>query len=163
MATTTATIFIGEAHQNHSGVNPTHFIQFTENSRPALILRDLEGNCEPIVIIPTLENTIDDIYLMVAVFILNQVKPSIELNNPQRKCLYELLNENERIELYNKTISVINQNRIKIVFNILSGSHLFNYIDQIKKYPNDYEVTLSYIKKEFNVWTGKVDENEGAL
>ena len=43
MATTTATILIGRAHQNDSGINPTHFIQFTENDRPALILQAIEG------------------------------------------------------------------------------------------------------------------------
>ena len=44
MATTTAIILIGHAHQNHSGINPTHLIRFTENDRPALILQQLEGN-----------------------------------------------------------------------------------------------------------------------
>src|SRR5688572_19868333 len=88
MATTTATIFIGHAHQNGSGINPTHFIQFTENDRPALILREIEGGTKITVIVPTVENTIDDIYLMIAVFILKQIKPSREIHNLERNSLY---------------------------------------------------------------------------
>ena len=78
MPTTTATIFIEHALQNHSGINPTHLIRFTENDRPALILQSLESNDEPKVIIPTIENTIDDIYLTIAVFILKKVIPTKE-------------------------------------------------------------------------------------
>ena len=96
MATTTATILIGRAHQNDSGINPTHFIQFTENDRPALILHSIEGKSKKVVIIPTIENTIDDIYLMIAVFVLKAVKPSKKLNSITRKSLYEILDEEER-------------------------------------------------------------------
>ena len=91
MATTTATILVGHAHQNGSGINPTHFIQFTENDRPALILREIEGGKRKKVIIPTVENTVDDIYLMIAVFILKLIKPSKEIHNLERKSLYEIL------------------------------------------------------------------------
>jgi hypothetical protein len=56
MATTTATIFIGYAHQNHSGINPTHLIRLTENDRPALILQSLQSNDTPKVIIPTVNS-----------------------------------------------------------------------------------------------------------
>lgn len=100
MATTTATIFIGQAHQNHSGINPTHFIRFTENDRPALILQTLDGNSENKVIIPTIENTVDDIYLMIAVFILKKVNPSKEIHNLQRKSFYDIFDKQERLALY---------------------------------------------------------------
>jgi len=157
MATTTATILIGQAHQNHSGIIPTHFIQFTENSRPALILRSLESNDEMKVIIPTIENTVDDIYLMIAVFILKQVKPSKEIDSQERESLHEILDENERINLYKQTFNCINNNSIKVVFNILDNSHLLNCLDQIKKYPNDLEVTLPASKKEYNFWSNKIE------
>ena len=156
MATTTATILIGRAHQNDSGINPTHLIQFTENDRPALILQAIEGESKKVVIIPTIENTIDDIYLMIAVFILKAVKPSKKLNSITRKSLYEILDEEERKSLYKKTKEILTANRIKVVFNILDNSHLLNLLKQIKKYPNDFEVTLPALKKELNVWSNKV-------
>jgi len=156
MATTTATILIGRAHQNDSGINPTHFIQFTENDRPALILQAIEGESKKVVIIPTIENTIDDIYLMIAVFVLKAIKPSKKINSITRKSLYEILDEGERKSLYKKTKEILTANRIKVVFNILDNSHLLNLLKQIKKYPNDFEVTLPALKKELNVWNNKV-------
>lgn len=157
MATTTALIIVGKAHQNGSGINPTHLIQFTENDRPALILRDIEGQEERKVIIPTIENTIDDIYLMISVFILKMVKPSKEIHNFNRNSLYDILEENERHNLYLKTIEILKKHRIKVVINILDDSHLLSLISQIKKYPNDFEITLPSIKKEFSAWSNKIE------
>ena len=156
MATTTAIILIGHAHQNHSGINPTHIIRFTENDRPALILQSLDGELERIVIIPTIENTVNDIYLMIAVFILKKVTPSEEIHNLDKKSLYEILEEQERLSLYSETRKIIEETKIKVVFNILDDSHLLNQIDIIKTYPNDFEVTLPALKKEFNAWTNKI-------
>ena len=157
MATTTATILVGHAHQNGSGINPTHFIQFTENDRPALILREIEGGKRKKVIIPTVENTVDDIYLMIAVFILKLIKPSKEIHNLERKSLYEILEEEERKSLYKQTKNIFKNKRLKVVFNILDDSHLLSQLKQIKKYPNDFEVTISSIKKEFNAWSNKIE------
>lgn len=156
MATTTATIFIGQAHQNHSGINPTHMIRFTENDKPALILQMLDGNSENKVIIPTIENTVNDIYLMIAVFVLKKITPSKEIHNLQRKSLYDILDKQERFELYAETKKIFESTKIKLVFNVLDGSHLLNQIDIIKKYPNDFEVTLPTIKKEYDAWSNKI-------
>ena len=156
MATTTAIILIGKAHQNDSGINPTHLIQFTENDRPALILQTIEGESKKVVIIPTIENTIDDIYLMIAVFVLKAIKPSKKLNSITRKSLYDILDEEERKTLYKGTKDILIANRIKVVFNIFDNSHLLNLLNQIKKYPNDFEVTLPALKKELNIWNNKV-------
>jgi hypothetical protein len=156
MASTTAIILVGQAHQNHSGINPTHLIQFTENSRPALILNDLEGKSESIVIVPTLENTIDDIYLMIATFILKQIKPTKDLNDIHGNSMYELFTNDERFSLYKQSFDIFQKNNVKVVFNILDGSLLKHQIDIIKKYPNDFEVTQTTLKKEYNAWSDKI-------
>ena len=157
MATTTATILVGHSHQNSGGINPTHIIQFTENDRPALILNDIENKNERIVIIPTLDNTVDDIYLMIGVFILKQIMPLKKIENFNRMSLSEILSDSERLALYQETLSFFEASKIKVVFNILDKSHLLSLIDQIKKYPNDFEVTLPSLKKEFNAWSGKIE------
>jgi hypothetical protein len=156
MATTTAIILIGQTHQNHSGINATHLIRFTENDRPALILQSLDEQAELKVVIPTVENTVNDIYLMIAVFILRKITPSKEIHNLERKSLYDILDENERLSLYAEVKKVLKATRIKVVFNILDDSHLLNQIDIIKTYPNDLEVTLPALKKEFDVWANKL-------
>jgi predicted YcjX-like family ATPase len=38
----------------------------------------------------------------------------------------------------------------------LDNSHLLTQLDAIKKYPNDFEVTLPVMKKEYNEWSQKV-------
>ena len=157
MSTTTATILIGRAHQNHGGVIPTHLIQFTENSRPALLLQPIEGPSDVKVVIPTLENIVDDIYLMVTVFILNKIKPAKDIDNWERLSMYDLFDENERSSLYEESKIIIMDTSIKLVFNILKGSHLLNYVDIIKEYPNDLEITLSTLKKELSAWSDKLN------
>ena len=82
-------------------------MQFTENDRPALILRDIEGENERIVIIPTLENTIDDIYLLIGIYILYQIKPSKKIDNLESVCLFEILSESERLSLYKETLLLL--------------------------------------------------------
>lgn len=156
MATTTATILIGQAHPNHGGINPTHFIRFTENDRPALILQAIDEQMERKVIIPTVEDTVNDIYLMIAVFILKKVTPSKEIHTLKKKSLYEILDKNERLHLYSETRKIFEELKIKIVFNILDDSHLLNQVDIIKSYPNDFEVTLPALKKEYDAWANKI-------
>jgi hypothetical protein len=159
MATTTASILIGRAHQNNSGINPTHIILFTENDRSAIILKSLEGKSKDKVVIPTIENTVDDIYLTIAVYVFNWLKPSIQLANVNRDSLSEILKQDERINLYHESLMFFKKNRIKVVFNILHDSHLLTQLDAIKKYPNDFEVTLPVMKKEYNAWSQKVLKN----
>lgn len=155
MATTTATIFIGSAHPNHSGINPTHLIRLTENSRPALLLQPLQGQESVKVVIPTLENIVDDIYLMIAVYILQKVTPTKEIHTAKRTSLYDIFHEKERLSLYAETRKVIEATEIKVVFNILDDSHLLTQLDAIKNYPSDFEVTLPAFKNEFNSWANR--------
>lgn len=155
MATTTATIFIGKTHPYHSGIIPTHLIQLTENDRPALILQDLKAINNKIVIIPTVENVVDDIFLMIAVYVYNLITPPKKLDNPSRDSLYELLTDQERIIIYQNVKRAIQGTNIKVVFNILEYSHLINLIEEIKKYSVNYEVTTPFIKNEFDVWQNK--------
>ena len=160
MSTTTAIILIGQAHQNHSGINPTHLIRLTENDRPALILQSIESKEKPIIIVPTVENMVDDIYLMISVFILKGLNPGKELISKERQSIHDILREQERFELYEKTKTLIQIAKIKVVFNLLDGSHLLNQIDKIKQYPNDYEITVPFIKNEFNAWSSKLEFKE---
>jgi hypothetical protein len=160
MATTTATILIGHAHQNDGGIIPSHLIRFTENDRPAFILHSLESTEENKVIIPTIENTIDDLYLMIVAFILNKLEPAITLHLKERKSIYDIFNEKERTDLYKKTKLIIEESNLKVVFNFLENSHLLNQLDIIKQYPNDYEVTVPYMKNEYSGWSAKVTFKE---
>lgn len=157
MSTTTATIFIGQAHANDSGINPTHFILFTENSKPAILLYEIEGSKEPLTLIPTVQNTIDDIYLLVASYVMRGLKINQDIH---QKCMYDIFSDEERLKLYSETKAYLTENRIKLVFNLLDGSHLLNQINLIKQYPNDFEITIPTFKKEHQHWGNQVVTKE---
>lgn len=156
MATTTAIILVGHAHPNDGGINPTHLIQLTENNRPALILRSADGNDEPRLLIPTLENMVDDIYLMIATYVLQVVKSDRPIADPTRESMYDLYTEEERKALYTETLNALQQTKFKVVFHISDGSHLLHLLEQINRYPADVEVTTPYLTKEYSDWTGEV-------
>ncbi|HPD63892.1 MAG TPA: hypothetical protein P5050_00840 [Bacteroidia bacterium] len=158
MASRTAIILVGTAHPYHSGINPDYIIMLSENSRPALILQSLdEPDKEPVVVIPTIQNTVDDIYLMISVFILKKLDPGKSLYTPDRKSMYDIFSDNERMELYEKSREIIKDFNFKVVFNLLEGSLLLSQFESMKKYTNDYEVTVPAFKNEYNIMTGKTE------
>lgn len=156
MATTTAIILIGKTHPNSGGINPTHMIQYTENDRPALILQEIGGSLETKVVIPTVEDTVHDIYLMIAALVLKAINPLKAVSNENRDSLYDILEIHERQTLYCDARKAIEENNVKVVFNILHGSHLLSQTDVIKTYPNDFEVTLPTLLKEYNNWGNSI-------
>lgn len=159
MATTTAIILIGRTHPNSGGINPTHMIQFTENDRPALILQEIGGSLETEVVIPTVEDTVHDIYLTIAALVLKAINPMKAVCNENRDSLYDIFEMHERRTLYSEARKAIEEYNIKVVFNILHGSHLLSQTDVIKTYPNDIEVTLPVLLKEYNTWSGEIELN----
>jgi hypothetical protein len=93
---------------------------------------------------------------MIAVFILKKVKPTKEIHNLERKSIYDILDEKERLSLYSETKKAFEETKVKLVFNILDNSQLLKQIDVIKTYPNDFEVTLPALKKVFDAWANKI-------
>ncbi|NLO72159.1 MAG: hypothetical protein GX102_14695 [Porphyromonadaceae bacterium] len=160
MATITTTIFIGQSHPNHGGISPTHIILLTENSRPSLTLRSMEGDQKPITIIPTIENMVDDIYLMIAVYVLKKIKTRKELYNEKNESLYEIFDEDSRKSMYRQVMTDLQKLNMKIVFNLLDGSNLIHQIEKIKQYPVDFEITKPFIVREYSPWQNKVIQRE---
>lgn len=156
MATTTATIFFGSPDMSNEGVIPQYLIRFIENDRPGLILHHLQSPTRRVIVVPTVENTVDDIYLMIAVLILKEVKPPREIYNQKRESLYDIFTTEERQSLYDESKKVFERLSTKVVFNILEGSHLLSQLDIIKTYPRNFEVTLPAFKKEYSAWDNKI-------
>ena len=63
-------------------------------------------------------------------------------------------------QLYDQSKKSFQGAGLKVVFNILDDSSLLRQIELIKNYPNDYEVTLPYIKFDYNAWSKKVELKE---
>lgn len=152
MATTTATILIGSAHPNDSGIEVKYIIELTEGSRPALILTDKDSNAEKKVLIPTIENMLDDVYFMIAVYLfgLKVSKKAIPANTIIS--MYDLFDKDERAELYKNVKNQMESFNLKLTFNLYQNSTLLNFIDKIKDYPLDYEITTTHSIREWSMW-----------
>lgn len=156
MATTTAIILVGHAHQNDSGIIPEYIIQLTENDRPALILQPI-GKTETSIIIPTTENTINDLFLLIAAIVLKQTDLAQKIKINSKESMYDIMSESELEGLYNVAKNQIKNSGLKVVFNILDKSHLLNQISIIEQYDCDFEVTSPYLKREYDRWSGKTN------
>ncbi len=168
MAVITATIFIGSAHAYGGGIQPSHMIQLSENSRMSLHLTSYATNPYAtsftvpesdggIVVIPTVGNTIHDIFLMISTYILGNVTPRTPLHTPQKTSFYDLFTKDELEELYRQSRTAVEGLNIKVVFHLLDESHLLTKLDAIESYPCDFEITTSLKKRERSVWTQKTE------
>jgi len=155
MATVTAFILIGIAHQKLSGIIPNHYIALYEGDNPSLSLHRIDNNKEIIRIRPPGKKLVDNIYLLIHTFVLKAEVNSIDgMNGKEIHRLYNDRKENITCEQIMKNIKTYD---LKVVFNILTGSTLLNQLDRIKDYPNDFEVTTPKFRKEYNDKMSKVE------
>ena len=101
MSTVTASILVGTAHPNHSGIGPTHQLLLTENSRPAWSLYRLHAAKPLAVWIPTVEDMLEDGLLMVGLLVLKAADLTAAAvafrgEYPDRVVLYDDIDEAPR-------------------------------------------------------------------
>ena len=173
MATLTAQILIGEPHPNHDGINPTHYLYLSENSRPAWVLVHqnifVEGqnnNSDKITWIPTVENMLEDALLMIAICICKD-KQVIELGSDyyekiesDRVELYTNLDERQRKLIYQKCRDI--ENFPKIIITTFKGSSIENQLSILELYKMDVEVCTPSYSRLFSRWGNKTNV-EGSL
>jgi hypothetical protein len=147
MATTTATVFIWHANQGY-------FIELSENDRPCLTLHVFDTDAKTVEIIPTVENTADDIFLMISKYILNTDVLQKDFFDKKHGSLYEIFTDEYRHSLYKEIRSSLKD--IKVVFNLLDDCMLLKQIEQIKQYACDFEITTTTVMQEYSAWTQKI-------
>jgi len=155
MATITAFILVGTAHQKQSGIIPNHYITLYESENPSLSLYSFDNNKEIIRIRPSINKLVDNIYLLIHTFVLKADVNSV--NGMNGKEIHKLFNDRKRDITCEKIMKNLKTYELKVVFNILTGSKLLNQLDRIKDYPNDFEVTTPIFRKEYNEQTGKIE------
>ena len=151
MATLTAQILIGTGHPYHDGINPTHYLFLSENSRPALILVEEnifneKSSTNKIIWIPTIENMFGDALLMINFHVLKSEKlasflekQGIDLNKDFGNLydIYEKLSKENNItmkDLNDLNIEIFKEyGDAKLVVSILEESTIYRQIDSIKK------------------------------
>jgi hypothetical protein len=154
MGTITAQILVGSGHPNHDGIEPTHRLYLSENSRPAWILipdsyAGPAGN--KVTWIPTLENLLEDALLMIAIHVIQHSEivelASTFINSKENNwvVMYEDVSSEHRQVLYQRCREL--PNIYKLVVSVFRGSTLQEHLPILGKYKMDVEVcTPQYIR-----------------
>jgi hypothetical protein len=133
MATTTAFILAGKAHPNDGGINPYHCVQLSEGNAPSFTLRAwvedemiYEGIAggPTVVMIPTLENPLDDLMLMLMVFAVKDMD-DFRVNKDEIIEMYSFSSE-ERAKLYSESKKLAAKTAMKLVFSIITSDTLLS-------------------------------------
>ena len=172
MSTVTAQILVGTPHQNHGGIQPTHFLYLTENSNPAWILYPTDVFSEPLkeikrtIWIPSVENMLEDGLLLIAIHVLkheeicNLANKYFNNKTDDRAFLYEDIKEKDRFELYEKCGEI--DNIYKAVLTVLEGSTIMRQLPVLENYKIDVEVCTPKYVRSYSAWT-KETRIQGSL
>ena len=172
MATLTAQVLIGTPHQNHGGIEPTHYLFLSENSRPAWILvpenifNEESAEFKKITWIPTMENMLEDALLMIAIHVIrdeeirNLAERYFRNETTEWAELYEDIDEGDLESLREKCREI--GNRYKIVITVFEGSSARSDVKILENYKMDVEVCTPTYYRLFSSWTGET-RIEGSL
>jgi len=171
MATLTAQILIGSSHPNHNGIYPTHYLFLSENSRPVWLLvseniRRKSSFTRRIIWIPTIENMLDDAFLMIAIHVkmdsdMIKLAESFHKNiHKDRLELYENLTIFQRKQLYEKSRQL--SDFPKIIISVFQDSSIKAQLKILAQYRMDVEVCFPKYTRLFSHWS-KETKVEGFL
>jgi hypothetical protein len=150
MAAITALIFVGYPHPNDGGLRPLVTIQYSEGDRPAFTFPRHTGErrdtSSRFVLIPSLENMLDDLLMIIAYREIqdpNVVKClncfcNENVEQIGRLKVYEELTPDQRTEIYEHVKKITCFPKVGIC--LFKGSELLNTVDHIKEYKMEYEV-----------------------
>jgi len=162
MATITATILVGTAHQNHGGIAPTHQLLLSENSRPSWTLHALHSRQPLAVWIPTVEDMLEDGLLLVGLLALRNAElvaaaTGFRREYDERAEMYDDISEVERRRLYERCRTI--GPAAKLVITVLAGSSIAGQLGVLAKYRLGVEVCPSVYRREYSPWAEGVQEN----
>lgn len=173
MATMTAQILVGAPHPNDGGINPSHYLFLSENSRPAWILvnqniQAREQGQKPVRIIwiPTVEHMLEDALVMVAIHVMGkpvvldlarEMTPKLTSDWVE---LYDDLDEEQREALYRLCRGLVGYP--KLILSVFRWSYIAKQLPVLEQYGMDVEVcTVNYFRLS-SVWKGYT-ETGGSL
>lgn len=172
MGTLTAQILVGSPHPNHDGIQPTHYLFLSENSRPAWVLvrqnvfEEDKASEKKIIWIPTVENMLEDAFLMIAVHvqrgqeIVELARSFCNSTDLDRLELYEHFNDSRRRQLYAKCRLL--SGFPKVIISVFRGSTIQGQLRLIEKYQMDVEVCCPMYSRLFSEWSDET-RIEGSL
>lgn len=169
MGTFTAQILVGSGHPNHDGIEPSHRLYLSENSRLSWILLP-ETLAAPggskVTWIPTVENTLEDALLMIGIHVVRDpeivelASQFIASKENNWVVMYEDVEQVHREMLYQRCRAL--ENTFKLVITVLRGSAIDEQLKVLSDYKMDVEVCRPDFVRLYSRW---LDQNriEGEL
>jgi hypothetical protein len=142
MATDTAYMLVGTAHQNDGGMIPTHELTLSENSRPSWSLYKRRGPKPISVWTPTVEDMLEDGLLMAGLLAIGDKSLTDAAKVVSPKCeLYDDILPESRKRLHELCREIPPTN--KVTLTVLRGSTILRQLPVLEKYQIDVEVCVS--------------------
>ena len=171
MGTMTGQMLVGMAHQNDSGILPTHVLYLFENNRPVVQVfsKNIDIMKLELYAIPTVEKMLEDMLLIVSGFVLKDKRIKSELESilelgPEGQKIIEFyeLDEEKRQELYKYNQQFLkDKKQVKVTTCIYYYCHLMEQIERIKEYGISYEICKATYLKEYSAWIRDFEVKEG--
>ena len=150
MAAITALVFVGYPRPNDGGLRPLVTIEYSEGDRPAFTFprhtSDRRDTSSRFVLIPSLENMLDDLLMMIAYREIQDPTVVKSLNSFCNENVEQIgrLEVNEKLAPDQRTELFEHIKKItcfpKIGICLFNGSELLKTVGHIKDYKMEYEV-----------------------
>lgn len=162
MAAITGHILVGHAHPNDGGLNTRHQLTLSEGDRPAWLLKTNRPSLsdprrrQRIVWVPSVENTLDDAFLMIALYIVESEPVRAMFDafrgkiDQERIEVYRDLSDDQRQQLYALCREITNFP--KLVLCIFEGSHMAWSISVLENYSMECEVLMPVYTRTYSRW-----------
>ena len=163
MGSFTAQIIVGQAHPNHGGIIPSHYLFLSENSKPAWVLmsENITSNKDKqITWFPTVENMLQDALLMISVHVLDNKELRDEIKDVLDKhtvFLYDDIGEEKLKNLYELCHSI--DFDCKLVVVAFEGSTIRSQLKIFENYKMDLEVCTPVYSRHYFQWTDSIKAN----
>lgn len=171
MATLRAQILVGQSHQNHGGINPTHYLYLSENSKPAWILvpenifEDNENSefSSRIIWIPTIDNILEDALLMIGLYVLkdekliNMAEKYFNDFNKSKLFLYDEISKVHLKKMYNVSREL--NYFYKVIITTFDKRVLNDQLHVLKNYQIEMSINTPDLQRVFSSWRNEWSYN----
>lgn len=174
MAELTAQILIGRLDRQYQDKKIRNYMFLSENDKPAWILTDvnlmipsygLGDQKSEIIWIPTVEDMLEDAFLMIGIYIVqdpNLIKAVNEragknIKRSKRVLMYDVFEKEKREELYRICRDIKNFPRLELI--LMEDSNIERQIRVIKYYQMEIVVYGIKYSRLYSPWNKKMNES----
>lgn len=159
VGTITAQILVGKGHPYHDGIEPSHRLYLSENSRPSWILVPENwggGSGSKVTWVPTVENALEDALLMIGIHVVKDPElvtlagQYIRSKENNWVVVYEDADPENLVHLYRRCRDLANT--FKLVITVMRGSLIEAQLKILEDYQMDVEVCRPEFVRLYSQW-----------